>query len=200
METNAIYSGKCRNLIFVLLGRPPYVDARGPLRGSLLFEELKRHSFVENELSEDEAIAIVSLIDRFGSAKAKTIVSDAKTSRVFTRGEYSESGGIPKVGKKKTKKITTKSKAATSKAVSEYTLVEGNNPNVLIQGVNKLIRSGWGPLGGVSVGARHQPKVEVLWSQAIFSPSSKRAINRSRSSIGLHSFQGIWVLPKCFNV
>ena len=52
-----MYSDKCRNLIFVLLGQSPCIDARGPLRGSLLFEELERHSFVDNELSEKEAVA-----------------------------------------------------------------------------------------------------------------------------------------------
>src|SRR5205823_7403951 len=33
-------------------------------------------------------------------------------------------------------------------------------------------------------------------SPAIFSPSSSRAMNFSRSSIGLHSFQGIFALPQ----
>src|SRR5207253_6061689 len=33
-------------------------------------------------------------------------------------------------------------------------------------------------------------------SSAIFSPSSSRAMNLSRSSIGLHSFQGIFALPQ----
>jgi hypothetical protein len=31
---------------------------------------------------------------------------------------------------------------------------------------------------------------------AIFSPSSSLAMKRSLSSIGLHSFQGIWDLPQ----
>jgi len=40
-------------------------------------------------------------------------------------------------------------------------------------------------------------------TSAIFSPSSKRAMKRRRSSIGLHSFQGIWErspkMRKCVN-
>jgi hypothetical protein len=34
----------------------------------------------------------------------------------------------------------------------------------------------------------------------IVPPSSMRATNLSRSSIWLHSFQGIWALPKCRDV
>jgi hypothetical protein len=37
--------------------------------------------------------------------------------------------------------------------------------------------------------------VRGLPNPAIFSPSSNRATNLSRSSIGLHSFQGILLLP-----
>ena len=34
-------------------------------------------------------------------------------------------------------------------------------------------------------------------SDVICSPSRSLAMKRSLSSIGLHSFQGIWALPKC---
>ena len=49
-------------------------------------------------------------------------------------------------------------------------------------------------------GVRRGPAATPAPNGAIFSPSSKRAINLSLSSIGLHSFQGIWGLPKCVNV
>ena len=64
-----------------------------------------------------------------------------------------------------------------------------------------------------------QPHVAMSWAQrlervfdidvktcrvcggaAIFSPSGSRAMKRSLSSIGLHSFQGIWARPKCVYV
>ena len=135
-------------------------------------EELERHSFVDNELSEKEAIAISSLVDRYGDARAKSIVSQAETALVYTRGEFSEAGAQSAASKKQTKRKVSKPKKVSGGTVSEYTLIEGSNSNIVIQGVNKLIRSGWEPLGGVSVAVRHQPKVEVLWSQAMINRSS----------------------------
>jgi hypothetical protein len=42
--------------------------------------------------------------------------------------------------------------------------------------------------------------VEAGFGQRIFLAFQQAAMNLRRSSIGLHSFQGIWVLPKCGNV
>ena len=51
--------------------------------------------------------------------------------------------------------------------VTEYTLLEANTPDKVIHDVNRMIRSGWEPLGGINVAVRERPKTEVLWSHAM---------------------------------
>ena len=73
------------------------------------------------------------------------------------------------MAKKKTVKKSGKSvgTSAGSTRVRQYTWASAFDAQEMARQVNKYIGQGWQPLGGISVAVRHDPNVQVLWSQAL---------------------------------
>jgi len=66
--------------------------------------------------------------------------------------------------RKKTEEPTA---AIITPDITEYTLVTNRDPDRVVASVNRHIELGWRPIGGINVAVRHDPMIEVLFSQAM---------------------------------
>lgn len=122
-----------------------------------------RKEKIQPRLQNHEIVLIAKLVEKFGVEGGLQAVREAKSAA----GLNSKLKTGPKKAASQVSIGATVDTGGAVGKIRNYTVVSAFDAERLIALVRRELQNGYEPIGGVSVTVRHDPRVEVLFSQAM---------------------------------
>lgn len=122
------------------------------------------------ELEQQEIDLISKIIEKHGIEAGLDMIRKANTVADLQSALKARRSKSAKQGR--TVQPHSADRTSVAGRISDYAVASASEPAALIRRVKVLLEKGYEPTGGVSVAVRHDPNVEVLWSQAMIKRST----------------------------